>query len=256
MLETTPEAANVYLQNRDNLVGQTPFQTDLDPGAYTVIISMEGYEDIEKRLVLKRGEPQTFTFKLQRRSDVGSLFVDTNIRGARIYVQGQVKGLTPYTEEILVRAGRRQVTLERDRYSSHSEVVDVKAGEQMFISGDLHLEDPPYSWRGYVGWTFVSLGVLGIGGGVTIKVVGDKLDYFTDQPEFQDLQLYQGLAYGLGGAFLALGTGLVIWEYARDAVDSDDLVPEDQRMHELPIPPVSLGLTPRGGVSLSGQFQF
>ena len=255
-VETEPEKANVYLGTRDSLVGQTAFATELDPGTYQLIVTLEGYEDVEQTVVLKRGEPQKLTFSLQRRANMGGLLVDSNIRGVRIYVQGQVKGLTPYSEEILVPAGRRQVTLERERYSTSTKIIDVVAGKTHFVSEELYLVDPPYSWRGYLGWTFVGLGVAGIGGGVAIKFVGDGLDLFEDSQEFKDLQLYQALAYGLGGGLAALGTGLVIWEYLRDAVDEGDIIPPSERLKppaQAGGPKVSVGVMP-GGVSISGRF--
>jgi len=258
---TEPPAANVYLGTRESLVGQTPFETELDPGTYNLIVTLDGYEDVEQTVVLKRGEPQRLTFSLQRKANVGGLLVDTNIRGARIYVQGQVKGLTPYPEEILVPSGRRQVTLEKERYAPVTRIVDISAGKTLFLQEDLYLDDVPYSWRGYLGWTFVGLGLAGIGGGIAVGVIGSDQDFFTDSQEFKDLQLYQGLAYGLGGGLTALGAGLVIWEYARTAVEEDDVIPPSERIRPpatgAPQPaPVSLGITPDGGVHITSQFRF
>ena len=252
-----PAGANVFVGSRDRLVGQTPFETELDPGTYPLIVELEGYEEERQTVVLERGAPRTFTFRMRRKANMGALLIDTNIRGARIFVQGQVKGLTPYPEEILVPAGRRQVTLEKERYSAVSRIVDVTAGESFFLQEELFLADPPYSWRGYVGWTCVALGVLGIGGGVTIKLVADGT-LFEDEPFFQDLQLYQNLSYGLGGGLLALGVGLVVWEYVRTAVDDDDIIPPGERIRPPAAapPPVTLGVPPGGGLTLHGQFRF
>ncbi len=253
---TEPPGADVYLDSRDTVRGQTPFEIELEHGVYTVILEAEEYEPVERQIELRRGEPQSLTFRLRRRTDLGRLLFDINVRGARIYVQGQVKGLTPYPEEIPVPAGRRQVTIEKDRYTTLSRVVEVTAGETKVVRENLHLDSPPYSWRGYLGWTFVGFGLAGIGGGVTIKLVGDGR-YFRDESAFKDLQLYQNLSFGLGGALMGLGTALVIWEYARDAVDSDDLVPRSERIRAgSEPPPVAVHVTPGGGVGLSGQFLF
>lgn len=250
-----PAGANVYLGGRDQLVGQTPYETELDPGKYVLIVEMDGYEPEEQQIALERGEPRGFTFKLRRQANMGALRFDVNVRGARLYVQGQVKGLTPYEEEILVPAGRRQVTVEKERYTTATRMVDVTAGKTVFVREDLYLDDPPYSWRGYVGWTSVGLGVVGIAGGVVIKVVGDG-KFFTSEPTFKDLQTYQAVAYGVGGGLLALGTGLVIWEYVRDDVASDDLLTPEERLRTAPLPPVSMGILPDGGVTITGQARF
>jgi len=257
---TEPPGANVYLGTRESLVGQTPFETELDPGTYNLIVGLDGYEDIEQTVVLKRGEPQKLTFSLQRKANMGGLLVDTNIRGARIYVQGQVKGLTPYPEEILVPSGRRQVTIEKDRYAPVTRLVDIHAGKTHFIQEDLYLDDVPYSWRGYLGWTFVGLGLAGIGGGIAIGVVGSDQDLFEDSQTFKDLQLYQALAYGIGGGLTALGAGFVVWEHVRTAVVEDDIIPARERVQPPAAAPaggpVSLSVTPDGGVHVSGQFRF
>jgi F0F1-type ATP synthase membrane subunit c/vacuolar-type H+-ATPase subunit K len=260
---TEPPGANVYLGTRESLVGQTPFETELDPGTYNLIVTLEGYEDVQQTVALKRGEPQRLTFSLQRKANMGALLVDTNIRGARIYVQGQVKGLTPYEEEILVPAGRRQVTLEKERYSPVTRIVDISAGKTLFLQEELFLDDVPYSWRGYLGWTFVGLGLAGIGGGIAVGVIGSDQDLFTDSQEFKDWQLYQGLAYGIGGGLTALGVGLVIWEHARTAVVEEDVIPARERIRPPAAtppggspPPVSLGFTPDGGVHITSQFRF
>ena len=252
-----PPGANVYIGGRDRLVGQTPYEAELKPGVYPVIVELEGYEDEQKTVVLERGAPRTFTFRMRRKANMGALLVDTNIRGARIFVQGQVKGLTPYPEEILIPAGRRQVTLEKDRYSTISRIVEISAGKTFFVEEEMFLDDPPYSWRGYLGWTFVGIGVLGIGGGMTIKFIADG-EFFQDDAYYKDLQLYQSLSYGIGGGLLALGVGLVVWEYVRVAVDEDDILAPSERVRppEASPPPVSLGVPPGGGVTLHGHFTF
>jgi len=153
------------------------------------------------------------------------------------------------------------VTLEKERYAPVTRIVDISAGKTLFLQEDLYLDDVPYSWRGYLGWTFVGLGLAGIGGGIAVGVIGSDQDFFTDSQEFKDLQLYQGLAYGLGGGLTALGAGLVIWEYARTAVEEDDVIPPSERIRPpatgAPQPaPVSLGITPDGGVHITSQFRF
>ena len=255
---TEPPGANVYLGGMDRLVGQTPFETELMPGSYALIVAMEGYEEERQQIVLERGVPRSFSFKLIRKANVGSLLIRVNVAGARIFVEGQLRGLSPYLDEILVPAGRRQVTIEKDGYTSVSRMVVVVAGKPLKIEEMIFLESPPYSWRGYVGWVAFGLGALGVIGGGVIKGVFDQHDLFEDEPLFQELLLYQQVAYGVGGGLMGIGLGLVIWEYTRDAVGSDDTVAEEAlyRQPDLPLFPVGVGVTPGGGFAVTGQFRF
>ncbi len=249
-----PPGANVYLKTREALVGQTPYTVELEPGTYSFWVQKEGFQEVSENVVVERGVPKQLKFQLIEVIPTGGVRFAVNVRGAQIFVDGKVIGLTPFNGTADLPVGRHQIVISKERYGETSRILDVVEGQTADVAADLFLRSTPASWRSYVGWTAVSLGVLGITGGALIKVFGDERNYFEDQGEFKDLQLYQQLSYGLGGGLMAIGTGLVIWEYARKAVDSGDLI-VDRTAADRPPVLFSAGAGP-GGVSVEALVRF
>ncbi len=56
-----------------------------------------------------------------------------------------------------------------------------------------------------------------------MKTQADK--EFNDTSSFDTKQTLQIAGYAAGGTLMALGTALIIWEYVREPVNTDDLIP-------------------------------
>jgi PEGA domain. len=90
---SNPSGAQVYLN--DQLQGNTPITLMLYPGNYRITLKKEGYEDYLTNIVVQEGRDRDYTFNLK--PVYGNLRVDTEPKGASIYLDGSFKGYTPLT---------------------------------------------------------------------------------------------------------------------------------------------------------------
>lgn len=223
VVRSTPKGATVYLNNKDTVRGTTPFQTNLRPGTHTLFLELPGYEPFKTEFTLEKKKNLTLEFQLTKTLRVGYLAINVNVRGAKIYVDGKVIGISPYRDKILVNEGKHQVVVEHgDKYTKAEDIVDIRKGDNVTRSYKLKLISPPISWRGAVGWTFIGVGLAGIGTGILFKFLADKK--FNDTSSFKLRKNLSITGYAVGSVLIGAGIGLVVWEYTRSAVDEKDLV--------------------------------
>ena len=244
-IDSDPTGADVYVDSPDKLLGQTPLVTHLPEGTHKVFMKRQGCQGFEREFAVRSREPLRLTFALEKTRNEGALRFTVNIRHARISVDGKVVAVTPFTTELPVEAGRHQVTIEKERYNQVSQVVEVEIGQTRDIEAKLHLLSTPFSWRGYIGVTSM---VLGAGAVLTAALYarpqGNK--YWAVEPNYKLFKTVAYTGYGVGAALLAGGTGLLVWELTRHAVDTDDRAAL----------PVMIGLDPRGGAWIGASRTF
>lgn len=209
-IESDPPGASVYLDDMTKLLGQTPYTTHTDPGSYRVRLTLDGHVPFERTLQVRPGEPLKVVFKMEKHRAIGSLIVRANVMGASIYVDGRNIGLTPFPEAIQLEAGRHQVTIKKDDYSSVSTHVEIEADKQSEIEVVIFLTDPPPTWKGYLGYTTLSLGAGALGAGYFLGEHANT--FFVGTPDFDEFAGYQKVAYGTGASLATLGLVLAIVE--------------------------------------------
>jgi tetratricopeptide (TPR) repeat protein len=254
-ITTSPAGAQVSIDTPDKVLGMTPVEKKLDPGTYKIFISKAGFSTVETKIVVQPKQEGKFHFDLRQEVKKGQVRVIVNVKEATIYIDGKNYGLSPYLETPELEIGRHQIVVKKDLYTSVNASFEVSKGELTELRYDLYLEEPPPSWRSYLGWTFVSLGALAVSGGAIAYYFADQK--YNDTQDFRDLQLYQNLGYGLGGSMMGLGISLLIWESFAESVDSKDLI-ETSGGSDMPVSLRGLSVMPlsNGGVFVSGGLSF
>jgi len=220
-VESDPPGASIYIDDKGKLVGQTPLTVKLDPGKYKLFLNLDGHVPFEQDLDVRAGQPLTLRFKLEKFQRVGNIRVKSNVRGASLFIDGRNVGLTPYTDVITVDEGPHQIAVSKDEYVPFNKEVKVTVNETVEVVSELYLRDAPYTWKGYVGWTAIALG-LGAGvGGVFAGAEADK--YFKDTDDFDQWSTLQKVGYGVGGTLIGAGILLVVLE----ATDTSIIKSED-----------------------------
>ncbi len=241
-IESRPSGARVALGSPDKMIGTTPLKQKLDPGSYKVFISKDGYKPVETQIMVQPKQEGRFLFELQRVVNTGTVKVIVNVREATIYIDGKNYGLSPYKETPELPVGSHQLVIRKDRYDSVNASFVVKQGETTELFYEMVLTDPEPSWRSYLGWTSVSLGLLGVAGGVVASRFAEE--EFNDTDDFEKLETIQTVGYWAGGSLVGIGTVLLIWEAVSDDVDEGDLIP-------------GVGVFPTdGGVFVNGAVRF
>jgi len=221
-IESTPAGAQVSIGEKGKLLGVTPLTKKLEPGTYKIFITKEGFKPVETFIVVQPKQEGRFLFDLQQVVNNGTVRIKVNIREATIYIDGKNYGLSPYLETPELPIGSHQLVLKKDRYTTINASFSVKQGEMTELTYSMVSRDPEPSWRSYIGWASVSIGLVAIAGGVVAFRFAE--DEFNDTTDFSDLQLVQNVGYGAGGSLIGIGTILLIWEAYTDSVDTRDLI--------------------------------
>ena len=147
-----PSGANIYLDNAYR--GLTPLTIDGVPnGRHAVVLRLDGYEDAARNLLVTGnsmtvnialnplGSPTTtvqptITGTVRPAGEYGSLSVTTSPSGARVYVDGEMKGVTPATIPGLT-AGKHAVILSVPGYIDLNTTIIISAGKTAEYSTSL-----------------------------------------------------------------------------------------------------------------------
>jgi len=238
-IESDPAGADVAIDDPSKVVGQTPTVVSLKAGTYKIFLNMKGFEPTTKEVVVRPKEPMKLNFSLSRES--GGLAFNVNVAKARIYIDGKVVAITPYRDVVRVQAGAHQVVIEKERYTKFSETVTVEPNQTIEVKASLYLEKRPFSWRGTVG---IISGVIGAAAiGVAAGYLRTKAsDYYETESRYN---FYKKLTYGLYGAgagLLAISAGLLVWEFTRKVVESEEKVTSNVKPIFIPYDGVALGV--------------
>jgi serine/threonine protein kinase, bacterial len=154
LVRSTPDGALVAVDGRE--VGRTPVVVrNLAPGAHRVHVVRDGYLTEDRRFAISQARPaQSLTLQLERprtpplkdvaalaggastRGFSGSLAVDSRPGGAKVYLDGRLVGVTPFSLPSL-QAGEHAIRLERDGYQRWSSSIRVVAAEQNRVTASL-----------------------------------------------------------------------------------------------------------------------
>ena len=146
-----PAGADIYLDNAYR--GLTPLTIDDVPnGRHVVILRLDRYEDAVRNLLVTGNSmtvnialsplgssttvQPTVTGTVQPAGEYGSLSVTTSPAGARVYVDGEMKGVTPATIPGL-SAGKHAVLLSVPGYIDLNTTIVISAGKTAEYSTSL-----------------------------------------------------------------------------------------------------------------------
>jgi hypothetical protein len=157
VIRSTPAGATVTVNGRAR--GRTPLTVDKLPfRSYAINISQKGFATARENVSLSPSDPaQTVNLQLERKAaptpaaapratreapepptPLGSLYIDSRPRGARVFVDGKPMGVTPVSVPDL-RSGSHVVRMELPDHRPWTTSARVRAGEQERVSGSLEL---------------------------------------------------------------------------------------------------------------------
>lgn len=137
-VETDPPGATVYLRRKNlGAVGVTPLELPLQPNAYNVIVSLEGYEDVETEVydLSRPGAVQEVALDLV--PIVGQVTV-AGEAGATMHLgseDGQVLCELPCTVDVPV--GRQLLFFKKQGFRSLPSLIDVERDEQLDVTAEM-----------------------------------------------------------------------------------------------------------------------
>jgi len=208
-ITTTPPGASVYVDDREiGAYGVTPVGLQLPTGGHHLWIEKPGYETIEQDIELEiGGDDPPLVIDLERVS-YGRLRVVSNVRGARVLVDGEQVGVTPFQGD--VDAGVRKVKIEADGMKAWEEEVDIQRGQETPVRVRLR----PAPSRGGA-WATAVVAAAFVGGGIALGLLANdrenELDGALDRGLLanDDGRITEGRFFAIG-ANAAYGVGAVL----------------------------------------------
>lgn len=155
-INTQPIGATVSVDGR--VLGESPnIFKDVLIGTHTLAVSKEGYATKTSTITVEEGKITPVDLQLE---NGGSVVIRSNVTNARVYIDGQFKGIAPYTYSD--GAGRYQVTVKADGYNDVTQTVVIAAGQTnsetitpMPITGAVQIYAYPSQTKIYIDGKYV-----------------------------------------------------------------------------------------------------
>jgi hypothetical protein len=137
-VDSLPQGATVYLEDRAaGSQGITPRTFQLEPGSYTFILELAGYEPLTRKITVKKNS--NFTLTLSKKTGPAAITLTaptgSDAYGATVKVNGKDAGVVPVT--LTLQAGRYLLEASKDAFETWREWVDVQAAEKRDITVSL-----------------------------------------------------------------------------------------------------------------------
>jgi hypothetical protein len=140
---SNPPGAAVFI---DNIIkGRTPLTlTDTAIGNHRITITMDGYEEYSRNIIMEAANPLTIAAVLTRSVPQpttqpppnGSIAITSIPSGAEVYIDSRQRGIAPAIfPEVL--PGNHQITLSFKGYDDWSHIVSVGSGQTAAINAVL-----------------------------------------------------------------------------------------------------------------------
>jgi PEGA domain-containing protein len=139
-----PSAATVSLDNMES--GTTPFTKQVPSGEYTVVVSKEGYKELQKRVIVKDNETEKMHIVLPPSTCSVRIFSEPG--SADVYLDGIHKGTTPFLMND-VAGGTHLIKIEKEGYQKIQETLNAnqalveKTYKLLPITGGLSIQTDP-----------------------------------------------------------------------------------------------------------------
>ncbi len=166
-------------------------------------------EQVERHVEALREQAERLRAIRQRAPTTGVVQVRSNVRGARIELDGEPSGRTPLPVPLVLPAGDHDLRLQADGYVPFQARVGVYPGVTTGVYADLVPRTVARSVRGTPLWTWVAagLGVVAAGASAWLGVRALGLRNDGDLQGARDVAARSDLALGTA---LGLGLGAVV----------------------------------------------
>jgi len=134
-VKSTPSGANVYLDGPKQ--GVTPITlNNIAEGSHAIVLTMAGYSDYQTTVTVTRGQTISINPILSPiPGSNGTIEIQTNPSGAKVYLDGLNKGITPITL-YNVAGGSHTVLLTMSGYTDYQSSVAVTGNQKISIYND------------------------------------------------------------------------------------------------------------------------
>lgn len=205
---TTPEeGAFVYID--DEYAGKTPLEKlDLIPGNHKLLILQLGNKRKEITINLEKDKISSYNIKLEKELIEGKISVDSNPKGAEVFLGGNSIGFTPI-ENVSVPTGQNRLRLILENHVDHFQGVEIEKGKTSKFKINLKEGDTETYYKNrmrvFQDYTYYDFSLFSLYGsvifyssymyaGLRSSTLQDKLQSFVKYTDFTMLQVAQTIA--------------------------------------------------------------
>ncbi|MBN8221933.1 MAG: PEGA domain-containing protein [Spirochaetes bacterium] len=170
-ITTNPGRASVYLDGQ--FLGKTPLKYSyLVPGKYELVLKLDRYEMARHPVDAKVGETFSNSYDLALAKAIGTIEVESDPQGAKIYLDADYKGTTPMKIENVPAGTYRVHVLNPDKGEIYKSVTISEKSPVAKVSGSLsefaYQKSPGFIGLSYKTWYWISLVSAAISFGTAI----------------------------------------------------------------------------------------
>ena len=173
LIESTPSNAAVIRDGKN--IGETPIViSDLAFGNYSLTLKKSGHSTKDISFTVDSERPQKITANLL--SNIGSVSITSYPRGAKIYHNGKMLGITPFNGEF--PDGTHTFELKMDNYAPVSADITINKGKKSslhrilnLLPGSFYITSNPSKARVSLNGKYIGVTPL------TIKDIASSVDY-------------------------------------------------------------------------------
>ena len=138
-VSSSPSGADVYLNNR--YAGKTPLSMEqVRVGEYLLRVEIPGYQVWSRDIRITADRTATIHADLERIQQYGSIAIRANQDNARIYLDGQYKGLTERNRNVIleqVTEGSHDIRVTLSGYQDWTQRVQVRPNQRVQLNVNL-----------------------------------------------------------------------------------------------------------------------
>lgn len=159
-IATTPARASVYLDGQ--FLGKTPLKYSyLVPGKYELVLKLDRYETARYPVEAKVGETFGGNYDLSLAKAIGTIDVESDPEGAKVYLDADYKGVTPMKIENVPAGTYRVHVVNSEKGEIYKSVTISEKTPTAKVSGALSefafQKSPGFIGLSYKTWYWISL---------------------------------------------------------------------------------------------------
>jgi hypothetical protein len=133
-----PNGSSVYIDGV--LVGNGNVSRNIPAGTRTVRVTLDGFQDFQQTVTVRNGQTTTVQANLQPVQRDGTLFIRSNVPGARIFINGNEIGVVGQDGSLSIQglpAGSHELVLIAPNYRAFVVTFTINGGQTTSLTANL-----------------------------------------------------------------------------------------------------------------------
>jgi tetratricopeptide (TPR) repeat protein len=127
-----PDNAEIFVDGK-KMAEKTPAEISLKQGSHVIEVAKNGYTNSKKTVQITRKKTQEISFSLELTP--GILLINGNPVGAKVYINGEYKGISPIN--VNLKQGKYKLKVSMEGFKDYTSDIAIESGKTKTISYSL-----------------------------------------------------------------------------------------------------------------------